>query len=415
MSVPAYPAYKDSRVEWIGMIPTGWEVKPLKRVTTLKTQRADERVFAVALESIESWSGRFIEAEGIYEGYGIAFDAGDILFGKLRPYLAKAWLADRSGEAVGDFHVLSCNAHNRPEFIHKIVLSREVISLIDGSTFGAKMPRASWDFIGMLPVPIPPPTEQSAIAAFLDRETGKIDALVAEQERLMALLKEKRQAVISQAVTKGLAPNAPMKPSGAEWLGDVPAHWDVLAVWLIFELGRGRVISHEEIHNNLGDYPVYSSQTENDGEMGHINTFDFDGDYLTWTTDGAHAGTVFRRSGKFNCTNVCGTMRLKADVHDLDYLCHAVSSCTAAYVRQDINPKLMNNVMSKIRIPTPPLAEQIQIAALTRGETTKIDTLTAEAARVIALLQERRAALISAAITGKIDVRGLAARVEEAA
>ena len=97
----------------------------------------------------------------------------------------------------------------------------------------------------------------------------------------MVLLKEKRQAVISQAVTKGLDPNVPMKPSGAEWLGDVPAHWDVMAVWLIFELGRGRVISHEEIHNNIGDYPVYSSQTGSDGEMGRIDTFDFDGDYLT--------------------------------------------------------------------------------------------------------------------------------------
>ena len=388
---------------------------PLKRVATLRTQRADERNFAVALENIESWSGRFIETEGTYEGDGTAFEAGDILFGKLRPYLAKAWLADKSGEAVGDFHVLRCNPNDWAAFFHKVILSREIISLIDGSTFGAKMPRASWDFMGMLPVPVPPPAEQCAIAVFLDRETGKIDALVAEQERLMVLLKEKRQAVISQAVTKGLDPNVPMKPSGAEWLGDVPAHWDVMAVWLIFELGRGRVISHEEIHNNIGDYPVYSSQTGSDGEMGRIDTFDFDGDYLTWTTDGANAGTVFRRSGKFNCTNVCGTMRLKADIHDLDYLCLAVSSCTAAHVRQDINPKLMNNVMATIRIPIPPLFEQKQISALTDRQFAQINALIAEAERAITLLRERRAALISAAVTGKIDVRGQVAPQSEAA
>ena len=97
------------------------------------------------------------------------------------------------------------------------------------------------------------------------------------------------------------------KDSGVEWLGEVPGHWELISVWLLFELGRGRVISHEEILDNIGNYPVYSSQTENNGEMGRLATFDFEGDYLTWTTDGANAGTVFRRSGKFNCTNVCGT------------------------------------------------------------------------------------------------------------
>ena len=101
-------------------------------------------------------------------------------------------------------------------------------------------------------------------------------------------------------------------------------------------------------------------------------------------------------------------MRLKADVHNLDYLSHAVSSCAAAYVRQDINPKLMNNVMGKVRIPIPPLVEQAEIAVVIRGAAAKNDTLTTEAHRAIALLREHRAALISAAVTGKIDVRNLA-------
>ena len=264
-------------------------------------------------------------------------------------------------------------------------------------------------FVRDFRVALPSKGEQSAIAAFLDHETAKIDALVAEQERLIALLKEKRQAVISHAVTKGLDPNAPMKDSGVEWLGQVPAHWDVMAVRLIFELGRGRVISHEGIYNNLGDYPVYSSQTENDGEMGRIDTFDFEGDYLTWTTDGANAGTVFRRHGRFSCTNVCGTMKLKVDSMSLEYLCSALACCTAAFVRQDINPKLMNNVMATIRIPVPPPTEQCQIASLVCANAEVFDTLSAEATRAIILLRERRATLISAAVTGKIDVRGVIA------
>ena len=108
-------------------------------------------------------------------------------------------------------------------------------------------------------------------------------------------------------------------------------------------------------------------------------------------------------------------MRLKADIHDLDYLCLAVSSCTAAHVRQDINPKLMNNVMAKIRIPIPPLFEQKQISALTDRQFAQINALIAEAERAITLLRERRAALISAAVTGKIDVRGQVAPQSEAA
>src|SRR5579859_3014518 len=104
--------------------------------------------------------------------------------------------------------------------------------------------------------------------------------------------------------------------SGVEWLGEIPEHWEVMPVWALFKLGRGRVISNLEIQDNPGQYPVYSSQTEDEGILGHINTFQFDGTYLTWTTDGANAGTVFYRQGKFNCTNVCGTLFPKERQND---------------------------------------------------------------------------------------------------
>ncbi len=252
---------------------------------------------------------------------------------------------------------------------------------------------------------LPTTAEQTQIARFLDHETARIDALIEEQQRLIELLKEKRQAVISHAVTKGLDPTVPMKDSGVEWLGEVPAHWDVLPVWMLFQMGRGRVISHDEIAENSGDYPVYSSQTERDGVMGSIDTYDFEGDYLTWTTDGANAGTVFRRSGKFNCTNVCETLLPKRKDDDLRYFVDAVGICTAAFIRHDINPKLMNNVMASIKVPVPPLMEQTAIAAYVSAFKDKETVLIQEAFTGISLLQERRSALISAAVTGKIDVR----------
>jgi type I restriction enzyme S subunit len=189
---------------------------------------------------------------------------------------------------------------------------------------------------------------------------------------------------------------------------------DVKPVWLLFSLGRGRVLSHQDIADQPGPYPVYSSQTEDDGVMGAIASYDFDGDYITWTTDGANAGTVFRRSGKFNCTNVCGTLKPKMDV-DLEFFKLALSNATGFFVRHDINPKLMNNVMSGIRLPVPPPPEQESITTYIESETGEYASIEREAEFAIALLQERRAALISAAVTGKIDVRDLASAAAEAA
>jgi len=206
MSFPRYPKYKDSGVEWLGDVPEHWGVKRFKYNLRLLTEKTDRRENPVALENIESWTGRFIPTETECEGEGVAFDADDILFGKLRPYLAKAYRAESPGEAVGDFHVMRPVPGMDSRFAQYQILNRKFIAIVDGSTFGSKMPRASWVFVGGMRVTTPPSEEQTAIAAFLDCETARIDALVAEQQRLIELLKEKRQAVISHAVTKGLNP-----------------------------------------------------------------------------------------------------------------------------------------------------------------------------------------------------------------
>jgi len=245
--------------------------------------------------------------------------------------------------------------------------------------------------------------EQIAIADFLDRETAEADALIAKYERLLELLEEKRVAVITQAVTKGLDPNVPMKDSGVVGIGNVPTHWQLPKVWMLFSIGRGRVISHEEIMDNPGDYPVYSSQTENNGEMGRMATYDFDGDYLTWTTDGAKAGTVFERHGKFNCTNVCGTLKAKVSL-DLSYFRYAIDLATKYFVRLDINPKLMNDVMARIMVPMPPISEQLEISRFLNSRITQIEDLKMKILSAIDLGRERRSALITAAVTGQIDV-----------
>ena len=172
---------------------------------------------------------------------------------------------------------------------------------------------------------------------------------------------------------------------------------------MMFRLGRGRVISNEEMGTNPGQYPVYSSQTENEGIMGYIDTYDFDGNYITWTTDGAKAGTVFCRTGQFNCTNVCGTLLPRNQDLDLRFFRHALNIVTSRFVRYDINPKLMNNVMAKIRVQVPSETEQTQIANFLDRKTEQIDELIRIKERRIELLQAQRTALINQAVTKGLD------------
>ncbi len=143
----------------------------------------------------------------------------------------------------------------------------------------------------------------------------------------------------------------------------IESQWEIVKIKDICEIGRGRVISKKEIEQNKGEYPVYSSQTSNDGIFGYLNTYDFEGEYATWTTDGIYAGSVFYRNGKFNCTNVCGTLKSKSKEIDMRYLVLTLPKYTDSYVVRVANPKLMNNVMADIQIPLPPLDIQKKIVS----------------------------------------------------
>ena len=192
---------KDSGIEWLGEVPEHWDVRRLKNNLQLLSEKTDRRENAIGLENVESWSGRFIQTETTFEGDGVAFEHGDILFGKLRPYLAKAYLAETAGEAVGDFHVMRPTTNTVGRFAQYQILNREFIAIIDSSTFGAKMPRVSWDFMGSIVLATPPIPEQQTIATFLGNETTKLDTLTTEAQRAIELLKERRTALISAAVT----------------------------------------------------------------------------------------------------------------------------------------------------------------------------------------------------------------------
>jgi type I restriction enzyme S subunit len=178
--------------------------------------------------------------------------------------------------------------------------------------------------------------------------------------------------------------------------GEIPVEWDATNIDSIGELGRGRVINQKEINEHPGPYPVYSSQSKKQGVMGYIDTFDFEGEYVTWTTDGAYAGTVFFRSGRFNCTNVCGTIKANGN-HPIcaEFLAYILSMYTKRHVSYVGNPKLMNNVMGKIFFPYPPLREQKKIAEIL----TAVDESIEKTRAVIEKTKELKKALMQTLLT----------------
>ena len=193
------------------------------------------------------------------------------------------------------------------------------------------------------------------------------------------------------------------KLSKFKWFEHVPVNWHEGKISYFFEIGRGRVISELEL-NPDAPYPVYSSQTKNDGCLGFIDTYDFDDNILTWTTDGANAGTVFLRSGKFNCTNVCGTLKPKENV-DLKYYLYYLQTMTPFYKRPDTNgAKIMNNEMARIYCLIPPIQEQTKIAQYLDNQISTIDQLIQQKERLIELMKEKRKAFINETVTKGLNL-----------
>jgi type I restriction enzyme S subunit len=193
-------------------------------------------------------------------------------------------------------------------------------------------------------------------------------------------------------------------------VGVIPNDWEILTIEQISSVGRGRVINHKEIGRSKNPlYPVYSSQTSSNGIMGYLDTYEFDGEYITWTTDGANAGTVFYRTGRFNCTNVCGTIKLFRGNYRLVAL--LLSKIAPSHVSRQLgNPKLMNDVMKKVGIPLPPtLAEQEAIASALSDADAYIESLE----KLIAKKRLVKQGAMQELLSGKRRLPGFSGKWEE--
>ncbi|MGL4886396.1 MAG: restriction endonuclease subunit S [Aeromonas veronii] len=247
-AMPKYEAYKDSGVEWIGDIPTEWDVLPIKRVLKLiseKVSSSKSDLQYIGLENIESWSGKIIDVAQDVEGLANEFFPQDILFGKLRPYLAKVALAVTHGICSTELLVYR-SIIGQPAYFKYLLSSQQFIELVNSSTYGSKMPRASSDFIGVQRIPIPAKVERISISDFLDKKIAKIDEAIAIKEKQIALLNEHKQIQVQQAVTRGLDPTVPMKNSGVAWIGKIPEHWQVKRLKFVLDERSERSLTGEE-------------------------------------------------------------------------------------------------------------------------------------------------------------------------
>jgi len=430
VSYPAYAETKPSGVDWLGDVPAHWEVKRLKLCTRVIDEKLDSVPVGaryVGMENIESNTGRlfFNDEQKPGEGACIVFHAGDVLFGKLRPYLAKATLAEADGVCTTEILTLRPHGVNN-RFLLYYLLSDNVVKVIDSSTYGVKMPRASWDFIGNLAQVLPPLPEQQQIAAFLDRKTAELDAVLRLKERQLELLAEKRQALISQAVTRGLDPTALLKASGIPWMGKVPGHWEVK---------RLKFLTYFVTSGSRGWAEYYSDDGAMFIRIGNLTRHSIDLDLHDLQHVKPPRGAEGERTRVMpddvlvSVTAFIGSIAVvPPDLHEA----YVNQHIALARPRPNIVPKwlgycLLSGVgqkqlealsnggtkeglgledVSNLAILYPPLAEQQAIVAYLNRETARMDGIARAIRAQIGAVREYRQALLSAAVTGKIDVRG---------
>ena len=443
MSFPRYPHYKPSGVEWLGEVPEHWGIGQSRRMFRVRNEPAlpsDKQLTASQKHGI-LFQSDFVESEGrrvveVIKGTDSLkhVEPNDFVISMRSFQGGLEWSTLRGSISWHYVMLVPVKCIHEPFFAHLFKSITYIQALRATTDLIRDGQELRYSHFVQVDLPIVPMEEQKAIAAFLDQETAKIDALVAEQQRLIELLKEKRQAVISHAVTKGLDPTVPMKPSGIEWLGDIPAHWSLVRIkhlacsieqgwspqcegfpveadmeWGVLKVGcvNGGIfnpLENKALPPELEPVPSLSISV-GDLLVSRANTRELVGSAAVPQSDHPNlllCDKIYRIklrkerilpefvSYYLGCTPVRGQIELSA------------TGASSSMVN------IGQSVILELFVAIPSIEEQSQILGSIQYEIVKLDTLTADAERAIELLQERRTALISAAVTGQIDVRQLA-------
>lgn len=425
MTVSTYTDHVQTGAQWPDSLPATWNFKRLKFAASLVGERQEAALSElpyIGLENIESWTGRTINpSASSAEGLAGVFQPNDVLFGKLRPYLAKVMLAKEDGLATTEAIILRANEDVIPSFLRYFLATKQFISDVDSSTYGAKMPRASWDFIGNRIVPVPPAAEQKAITAFLDEKVGRIDALISHKEELLLKLEEERSSIITRTVTLGYEATHTYKATGVEWFPHIPSAWSFKRLKFILQeplmYGANEAGEFEDT-----DWPRFIRITDvnSDGTL-RPETFKSlppeiaapyrlrAGDILL-ARSGATVGKSFKYDDSWGDAAFAGYLiRARFPTEIADYMAWYFHTQTywewvkGIFIQatiQNISAEKYNNLW----VPLPPALERKKIVRHIEEQVAKIDDVRRSVEGAIRRLTEYRFAIITAAVTGQIKV-----------
>ena len=427
----SYFARSDELPEWAAQVPEGWDSDWLKWSVDLSTKRPTEEeqeaLPYISNEDIASWTGKLlIEEPEPAEADSRRFQENDVLFNKLRPYLAKVYHATFDGASSGELLCLRPSDAVEPRFLFYVLVSKGFIDTINAETFGAKMPRANWETVGHQPLPLPTLSTQRRIARFLDEKTARIDGLIVKKGALLDRLADKRQTLITRAVTKGVNAQTPMKPSGISWLGDIPAHWEVKRLRFLLNGGtlNGLYKTKEEFDLEgipfvqMGEAfrsPVFDGGTEDcvNSSKDEIEKWGLlNGDFLI-----ARRSIVFEGSGKsvlvsglegphlFESSMI--RIRPQNPQNHSEYLSFYFQSHIGREFILSVTKRVTisgidSQQLKSLYVPIPPNSEARDIAASCEVYDRSTQHIESEISASIEKLAEYRSALITAAVTGQL-------------
>lgn len=409
---------KDSGIAWIGKIPEHWKITKIKYSTELRNEQEfyNKTSKFIALENVSTYSGKYIETDSEYdeERYDV-YKKGDLLFSKLRPYLAKALIASDDGYCTGEFAIIK-KFDGDIRYLFFYLLSDGCLSIINASTYGTKMPRASWNYISNLCIPIINFTEQQAIAYFLDSACAKIDGIIADLEHQVDLLKDYKKSLITETVTKGLDKHVKLKDSGITWIGEIPEHWEIKRLKYGFETFSGST-------------PDSNNSEFWDGNIIWITPADYDTSDV-WISDSnkkitlmgyKSCGTRMTPKGSIifskrapvgkvvlNSTSLCTNQGCFSCVPYNNafskYFYYMMSILTEVF---EINSsgttfkEISSNSFSNIKLTFPSLPEQRTIASFLDTRCAEIDSIIKGKEKQIEQQKEYKKSLIYEYVTGK--------------
>lgn len=410
---------KDSGIEWVGAIPTTWHTQKMKYISNFIQNKysSDYGLLPyIGLENIASWSGSFISTNSQYDReQSLICEPEDILFGKLRPYLAKVYMNDRLCCCSNEFAVIRVNGQNKRYMWYQL-LSHGFIFEIDRSTYGTKMPRANAEFIRNVFVALPSEIEQQKIANYLDKMCAEIDAVLEKTRASMEEYKKLKQAVITQAVTKGIRGDRPMKNSGSVWFKEIPHNWTMKRIKYLFHIKKDIAgaegytvlsitqsgIKPKDLSKNEGqiaaNYSQYQLLAPGDFAMNHM-------DLLTgWVDISKYSGVTSPDYRVFVLDDT--------EKNDSSYYLYLMQMCYFNRIFYGLGQgvsgmgrwRLQADKFLNFPIVIPPTEEQKEIASYLNTKCAAIDALIAKKQQYLTEIENYKKSLIYEYVTGKKEV-----------